>query len=79
MPAITEVPRHGEIPQADLLSVPVVAVRFGCSVETVRRMIRSGKLTAVKLSDRSVRVSREEVERYAQANGSDAGAYSLAV
>lgn len=57
-------PIVAEIPETELFSIPAVAVLFGCSVETVRRLVRAGKLEPTRLSDRSVRIHRDEVERY---------------
>jgi excisionase family DNA binding protein len=59
---------------ADLLSVPEVAVALGLSTETVRRMIRSGEIAAVRVSPRSLRVARGEVERHVRERRVGAGA-----
>jgi excisionase family DNA binding protein len=52
-----------------LLTVPEVATRLRVAEETVRRWLRSGRMSGVLFSDRSgYRVLESEVERFIAAN-----------
>lgn len=46
------VKNFSDMPDDALLRVPAVAMLLGCSVPTVWRLIRDGKLTAIKPSVR---------------------------
>ena len=50
-----------------LLTVPEVAETMKVSQSTVRRMIRSGLITAYKLGDRGqLRIKEDDVEEYVE-------------
>lgn len=57
---------QASIPQStsapELLSMPEAASALGCSADTVRRLIRQGRLASVRLG-RSVRIPREDLLR----------------
>jgi excisionase family DNA binding protein len=60
-------PKRGE--RDPLLTVPEVAERLRVAEETVRRWLRSGRMTGILFSDRSgYRVLDSEVERFIAAN-----------
>jgi excisionase family DNA binding protein len=46
-----------------VLKVREVAQEFRCSKNTVYEMVRSGELKALRLGDRNIRITREEVDR----------------
>lgn len=49
-------------------STKQVAERLGCSTQTIAKLIKTGKLRAIYLSQRSVRIAAAEVRRYEEAN-----------
>lgn len=60
-------PKRGE--RDPLLTVPEVAERLRVAEETIRRWLRSGRMTGILFSDRSgYRVLDSEVERFIAAN-----------
>jgi excisionase family DNA binding protein len=54
-------------PGARLLEVSHVAHRLGASQDFVRRLIREGRLPAVRLSPRFLRVDARDLETYIEA------------
>ncbi len=52
-----------------LLPAAKVAEMMGVSVQTVRRLIKTGQLEAVKVGARFVRVPQESLEAYLQRKG----------
>jgi excisionase family DNA binding protein len=46
-----------------VLKVREVAQELRCSKNTVYEMVRSGQLKALRLGDRNIRITREEVDR----------------
>jgi excisionase family DNA binding protein len=46
----------------DYLAVKEVAILLGCAVRSVYAMIDSGRLRAINLSERKIRIHRQEVE-----------------
>lgn len=46
------------------MALPVVARRLGVCLETVRRMVRSGAIEAVKVDGKSYRISRAALAAY---------------
>ena len=51
------------------LTYEEVAHRAGVSKSTVGRLVRSGRLAAVRFGPRSIRVSEHALERFMQAGG----------
>ena len=47
-----------------LLTLDDVAREFNCSLTTVRRLVRSGELCAVRLASRDYRVRRAWIESF---------------
>lgn len=61
----TALANFDELPDSALLRVPVVAALLGCSVPTVWRLIRDGKLTAIKPSVRVTGIRAGAVRKLA--------------
>jgi excisionase family DNA binding protein len=53
----------------DLLTIKTVAARLNVTDMTVRRLIYSGKLTAVYPSERTVRITSDSLQRHLVAIG----------
>ena len=60
----------------NLLTLDEVAKRLGISRVTLWRWVKDGKLSAVKLSQRTVYVRREELERFVRESEKAPGAAS---
>lgn len=45
-----------------------IAEMFGVCIRTVRNWVKSGKIKVVKLSQRTVRITEEELENFKQKN-----------
>lgn len=55
--------------ERELWTVAQTAEHLGCSEDTVRRLIRAGKIPAVNISARLTRVFPEDVEIYLRSRG----------
>ena len=63
MPRTVSKPRTARVaPEAQYVSQQDAAERWGVSVDTIRRMISSGKVTGYRLNNRIVRVDVAEVD-----------------
>jgi excisionase family DNA binding protein len=51
-----------EIQTRPYISIPEAVVLFGISKDTIRRLIRAGKIPAVNLGERLTRISRTHIE-----------------
>ncbi|MDR1182455.1 MAG: helix-turn-helix domain-containing protein, partial [Bacteroidales bacterium] len=51
-----------EIQTRPYISIPEAVVLFGISKDTIRRLIRAGKIPAVNLGERLTRISRAHIE-----------------
>jgi len=58
---------HDPLHHLRTVEVHTVAFLLTCSQETVRRLIRQGKLPAIALGDRSLRVKLVDVEAFMEA------------
>ena len=52
-----------QTPSPRLLRLPIVAAELGCSLDTVDRYIRAGKIPIVRLPSGRRRVAREDLDR----------------
>lgn len=61
--------RNKRTPQRTLLTVPDAAIYGGVSKKTIRRWIAEGRLAAIRLGPRSIRIDLAELERLAEPVG----------
>jgi excisionase family DNA binding protein len=55
-----------------VLKVAEVARELRCSKNTIYELIRMGQLRALRIGERNIRLTREEVERYKAGDGQPA-------
>ena len=48
----------------DYLRIKEVAERLAVSEQTVRKLVRLGKLDAIRIGNRSLRITRESIDAY---------------
>ena len=61
--AVRPISDHGSLPESrEWLSLQQAALRFGFSVDTLRRRIRKGRLPGYRIDSRLIRVRIEDVE-----------------
>lgn len=52
----------------ELLTTAAVAEHLGVTVKTVRKWIREGKLDAIRISDKTTRISQGQLQRFLERN-----------
>lgn len=55
----------------DYLRIKEVAERLAVSEQTVRKLVRLGKLDAIRIGNRSLRITRESIDAYVTSRKQD--------
>ena len=55
----------------DYLRVKEVAEQLAVSEQTVRKLVRLGKLDAIRIGNRSLRITRESIDAYVASRKQD--------